>query len=63
MVNGKSNLNATAEENTRGTAVADNNSNCDKNIGKGVGGGTIIHSEAKTTNNGHSNSVEARNNR
>lgn len=58
MVNGKSNLNATAEENTRGTAVADNNSNCDKNIGKGV-----IHSEAKTTNNGHSNSVEARNNR
>ena len=58
MVNGKSNLSVTAEENTRGTAVADNNSNCDKNIGKGV-----IHSEAKTTNNGHSNSVDARNNR
>ena len=46
-------------------AAADDNSNCDKSIGgKGVGGGGIIvHSEAKRANNGHSNSVEARNNR
>ena len=63
MVNGNSNPNnVTAEESTRNSAVADDNSNCDKDIGKGVGGISIL-SEAKTANNGHSNSVEARNNR
>ena len=47
-------------------AAAVDNSNCDKSIGgKGVGGGggISVHSEAKRANNGHSNSVEARNNR
>ena len=55
MVNGNS------DPKVKDSAAAVDNSNCDKSIGKG--GGIIVHSEAKRANNGHSNSVEARNNR
>ena len=63
MANGNSDSrDVKVEEGTKNSSVADGNSNCDKDVGKAVGG-ISIHSEAKTANNGHSISVEARNNR